>query len=329
MLRNISVWIFIFSILTVSADKSEESIILIGGASGVWPINNVTILTSSGDICPLPSLPIPLADHFSVGVLSKILTCGGRSRDSQTLCWWLDLQDIERGWVMGPRTNTGRSYGSALVFEGDVWVTGGYDGKTRQKSTEILKFGRKSWAVGTEVTRKRYQHCGVTLDNGNVILTGGHDKAEGALDLVERYRWNGGLMEELPRLNQPRWTHACTAFTMDGKEAVIVAGGQISNRPRDSLDSVEIHVLGSQFWSYMQPLPQARRAPFMVVVGGSPLLTGGMFATGYGLQNEVYPNTIVKYNSLNNTWSIVAELRGKLADHKAVAVEQKYIKTKC
>ena len=81
----------------------------------------------------------------------------------------------------------GRSYADAVQSEGNVWVTGGWDGKVRHQSSEVLEKGG-SWRRGAQLSGKqkntsfvekkisagkRYQHCGVVLADGSVVVTGG------------------------------------------------------------------------------------------------------------------------------------------------------------
>ena len=104
------------------SDGNEVSFI-IGGWRGDW-LHNVTILHSDGKQCPGPKLPIWLADHFSVVINDKIMTCGGRSNDDRTLCWHLDMSEGDT-WTRTSNMLTGRSYADAVTNKrGDVWVTG-------------------------------------------------------------------------------------------------------------------------------------------------------------------------------------------------------------
>ena len=174
--------------------------------------------------------------------------------------------------------NDGRSYADALELNGEVWVTGGWDGKRRHASSEIME--GSVWKSGADMTGRRYQHCGVVLQDNTVVITGGQEGETGrgeALSLVESYRWNGPLLRELPSMNQPRWTHACGVVDVGGREAVIVAGGRITSGPGDELSSVEMMVVGQPSWQFMQSIPQPRLAPSMVIIAGRPQLSGGHY----------------------------------------------------
>ena len=66
--------------------------------------------------------------------------------------------------------NDGRSYADALELNGEVWVTGGWDGKRRHASSEIMV--GSVWNSGADMTGRRYQHCGVVLQDNTVVITG-------------------------------------------------------------------------------------------------------------------------------------------------------------
>ena len=149
----------------MAGDGSMAALMVGGWRDNNW-LDEVTVLHSDGRSCPAPALPIGLADHITVYTgAGKVLTCGGRSGEDTTLCWWLELASANSSslaWSRAPGMGAGRSYGDAVQSEGRVWMTGGWNGKERLRSSEVL--GREGgWREGAAVTAKRYQHCGVTL----------------------------------------------------------------------------------------------------------------------------------------------------------------------
>jgi len=299
------------------------STVLVGGWVGHW-LANVTVVSARGRSCPAPSLPIWLADHFSVFDGSRILTCGGRSGNENTLCWYWDL--TSSAWTRAPEMKDGRSYADAVHSKGQVWATGGWDGKRRHKTSEVLS--GSAWRSGVSLSSKRYQHCGVVLRDGSVVLTGGQEGETGrgdALGLVQRYQWNGPLIQEFPSLNQPRWTHACGVVNVGGREAIIVAGGRVTSGPGDELTSVEMMVVGQPFWQFKKALPQPRLAPSMVIIAGRPQLSGGHYEIGR--RNEAFPDTVLEYDLEKDDWKSVAKIEGR-SHHVALAVPSKLL-TSC
>ena len=130
--------------------------------------------------------------------------------------------------------NGGRSYADAVTnTRGQVWVTGGWDGKHRHNTTEVMipsrgGEGEDTWVGGDSLTFARYQHCGVTMGDGSVVITGGQEgegKHGAALDIVERYEWAGPRLEVMPRLLEARWTHACGLVRLGGVRLSLWPGG--------------------------------------------------------------------------------------------------------
>ena len=83
--------------LQASSSDGSLTTLIVAGWVGDF-IDNVTLLSSEGRACPGPSLPIWLADHFSVYDGEKVLTCGGRSGKGNTLCWHWNLARGDKTW---------------------------------------------------------------------------------------------------------------------------------------------------------------------------------------------------------------------------------------
>ena len=84
--------------LAISISNGSYVTVIIGGWREDW-LQNVTFLHSDGRWCSGPDLPIWLADHFSVLVGFRIMTCGGRSNDGNTLCWFLNMDGNKAVWT--------------------------------------------------------------------------------------------------------------------------------------------------------------------------------------------------------------------------------------
>ena len=309
--------------LQSSVSDGSQTTVIIAGWTGDF-IQNVTLVTSDGKSCPGPNLPIWLADHFSVFDGEKILTCGGRDGDGNTLCWEWDISSGSSSWARATHMGGGRSYADAVVGgKGEVWVTGGWDGKARHQTSEVGS--GEGWRPASALTSARYQHCGVVLADTSVVITGGQEgrgKYGAPLSLVERYTFAGPLIQTLPSLNQARWTHACGLVTTERGEAVLVAGGRITSSRGDELSSVEMMVLGQPYWEFRQPLPQPRLAPSMVVIQNTPQLTGGNYEDVQG--KEKFPDTVLEYDLERDVWRSVARMTGR-SHHASVLVPSRAV----
>ena len=98
--------------------------VIIGGFRDDW-LQEVTLLRpDTGAVCSGPELPIWLADHFSVALGDQVMTCGGRSNEDHTLCWYLDLNQANPTWARTTKyeictayqRKTGRLYLDCLLF---------------------------------------------------------------------------------------------------------------------------------------------------------------------------------------------------------------------
>ena len=87
-------------ILQPSSVRDRDLVtLIIGGFRDDW-LQEVSLLhPDTGAVCPGPDLPIWLADHFSVALGDKVMTCGGRSNEDHTLCWYLDVNQEHLDWV--------------------------------------------------------------------------------------------------------------------------------------------------------------------------------------------------------------------------------------
>ena len=102
-----------------------------------------------------------------------------------------------------------------------------------------------------------------------------------------------GFVEELPRLPEKRWDHACAALPSTKVrlakiiiwhfQAFIVAGGFIERG--SYLSSVLTLLPGAQAWTPLASLPRSLRAARALTVGGKMRLTGGY--DGYSRRSEV------------------------------------------
>ena len=100
--------------------------------------------------------------------------------------------------------------------------------------TMILEHG--SWVVGPSLTSPRVGACAVTLNSGEVILTGG--ARNGAMASVELFSFNLLTWTSLCPMKRPRSQHSCSHVWIGGN-------GQISVNVKDNSVSTVIVAGGS------------------------------------------------------------------------------------
>ena len=107
----------------------------------------------------------------------------------------------------------------------------------------------------------------VTLDNGNIILTGGRQTPR------EAFIWsNLGIWTRLPKLNHGRYGHSSCSISHADNENVIVAGGWDKDGTKIQ-SSVEIYQLNNpgKGWTEIQSLVSPRTLfTLQVISKGKP-----------------------------------------------------------
>jgi hypothetical protein len=144
------------------------------------------------------------------------------------------------GQVSGTFTFTGsmhtaRAFHTAtLLNNGQVLVAGGLCGNSTQCSTspvlasaELYNPSTGTWTVTGSMSTPRYQHTATLLKNGQVLVTGGLNGAEGgegtvSLDSAELYNPSTGTWSTTGSMTVSRFLHDA-ALLQNGE--VLVAGG--------------------------------------------------------------------------------------------------------
>ncbi len=64
-----------------------------------------------------------------------------------------------------------------LQDDNRLWITGGYDGRNEETSTDIYIYtestGQGRFDAGPELPRESYEHCMVKLNNDEFMFLGG------------------------------------------------------------------------------------------------------------------------------------------------------------
>ena len=140
--------------------------------------------------------------------------------------------------------------------------------------------------------------CGIKLSDDEYIITGGSYTNK----IVSRYS-KKGWQNDLPSLNTGRRGHACSTYTNNGQQVLIVAGGGI-DRTYVQTDSTEIHVLGSNKWSSSTSLPRLLWDLRAVNIGNMIYVVGGFSQSSSTTRNE-----ILKYDPNNSEWTTAGNMK--------------------
>jgi Kelch motif/Galactose oxidase, central domain len=195
-------------------------------------------------------------------------------------------------WSFAASVPTGTSLGTifpgytdhraALLNDGKVLLTGGYNGATGMVASAALRYdpAGNNWEVLTPMRSVRLQHSIAVLPNGKVLIAGGRvTDSTNSFTSTEIYDPgflpNGSSTAGNP-LSVGRALH--TATVVNGK--VLVAGGLAypASTPGTAISnsSLELFDPGSGTWSEIGPMASARAYHTATLLpSGKVLLVGG------------------------------------------------------
>ena len=122
---------------------------------------------------------------------------------------------------------TARAYSGGVVLpDGRLWVTGGLDGNSILKTTEILEETSSGiWKThrGPDLPKPLFGHCIEMLRNGNVLLSGGFN-GDDQDDITEEFEWIDDLSgkwstKDWSSAKHKRYDHSC--FSKGGMVEVV------------------------------------------------------------------------------------------------------------
>jgi len=155
--------------------------------------------------------------------------------------------------VPSPRTDH-----SVVIFDGSMYVFGGYDGVARFNDLHRCKLrdGKFKWrqinAEGT-VPLNRFGHAAVVVRNSMFVIGGwnGHD----TMDDIYQYSFLSNLWFEIRRIKgvrpKPRYRHSAVAH----KNQIIIFGGVDTNQKR--FNDLFIYDCDTRLWGEQSTTGQA------------------------------------------------------------------------
>ncbi|TRY67807.1 hypothetical protein TCAL_02278 [Tigriopus californicus] len=253
-----------------------DAMILIGGKSDTYGVLSSVELVTGRGVCrgAVPELPaMRWRAITSTLEKDKVITCGGVNifGDPKSNCWILSF-DPDPSWSVASPMNVARDAAAWAFEENALFVFGGSLGKLSgyTDSVEMYNINSGQWVEGPSMTSSRYSHCAVSLGNGSVIVTGGY----GGLNLAERFDINTGAWTPLPQLNPIRAQHGCALVNFDGKEGVIVVGGDSGGTRLKDVRFLPLE--NPNEWKKLEDLNTARWGrPAVGVIGGRITVAAG------------------------------------------------------
>jgi len=222
---------------------------------------------------------------------SGLTVCGGKNWDDdqvESRCWGYSPCELVDGkpyatwgtWQPRPPLIFPLSGGGSILGGGDdLWAIGGGDGQAASGMTQVLRqnstSGESIWSQGPALNKARYGHCAMQMEDGQVLVVGGHDD-QGVLDAVELINLTSSEVTEMPTTgsHNPLWGGSC--WLQDG--SLLVGGGMdglfISHANAYSLTYPALN------WQEAAPLPWTASGALTASPAGLPTLYGG-FGLGY------------------------------------------------
>lgn len=256
---------------TAAAAVNFGPIFVIGG----WDGQNVLDTTLRYDPLSdswrqLPSKPTAVRDIQAVILGGKIFVPGGLLGDGNVsgVLEVFDPQSEE--WSTAQALPEPRSAYSLAVFEGRIYLFGGWDGK--EYRSEVFRFdpNANSWEVLTSMPTQRAFSCAAVSPEGEVFVIGGQNST-GRLYTNEAYQPAlEGTSSEFPwnqrkPLDEPRSQSACGALDNE----IYVFGGDQAQAPLR-------YDVRSDKWQVLNASPQPIGAqPALAYRDGVFYITGG------------------------------------------------------
>ena len=168
-----------------------------------------------------------------------------------------------------------------------------------------------TWATAGELTDGRVAHTATLLNNGDVLVVGGEDRApadvSGVLvDTVELYSQLGNSWSTLAGTLLARKKHTATLL---GNGNVLVVGGTTSS---GATNSVQVFTPAMVSWQNVGNLITARTGHTATLLGDGTVLVVGGQTTG-----DTYLASAERYDPVSGTWTAVAGMAAAREGHTA------------
>lgn len=174
-------------------------------------------------------------------------------------------------WIEGAHAPIKCGYHSAVLYEGKVYIGGGYDNKIG----ELL--GASSFRVDTYdpvdnswspfPIKTPYCHFSMTLLNNRLILVGGRDKGYKVTNKIFSLR--GSQLKEYTKMTTPRYSAAAAGH----QAMLIIAGGKVDKHIRLATTELFDSVYGQ--WFTTDNLPQLYAEQQPIIINNTLYLVGG------------------------------------------------------
>ena len=200
---------------------------------------------------------------------------------------------VERKSIQLPNINHPRVRSASCVYNGDVIITGGYDGQDGTDSIEILKINQDplQWMMFDGKLPVKLSDHDVIVYQGKLYVMGGYNWSEKKpndniyeLSIIPPY-----TAKLLARMPQPRRFHK--AEIVNGK--LFVLGGTTTGNSKDAIDSVLVYDFIKNEFKLFPSLPKPVWGMSTVTWGNMVVLIGGKD------KNDQVLNEVTMYDTVS------------------------------
>jgi hypothetical protein len=197
-------------------------------------------------------------------------------------------------------TNARANSTATLLPDGQVLISGGFDGASALSSCELYNPINGSWTTTGSLLRSRYNHTATLLPNGKVLVTGGR------LSSTELYDPATGTWSTTGSFGQAIFENTAILLP-NGK--VLVAGGFIDNLP---WQGTQLYDAARGTWTTGVPLLAAHGALHTATLlpRGEVLLVGGEDQNGNPIANAELYNVGLNFDDTLQPKIQTAMIRG-------------------
>ena len=287
-------------VLAAGTGGGDGSAELYDGASGTWtPTGSLGVQCWNFTATLLPN--------------GKVLATGGQTSAGDVVFSFAgsELYDPASGaWTSTGSLNAARSYHTAtLLPNGQVLVTGGFDGAVQVTSAELYDPISGTWTItGSPGAASRQSATATLLPDGKVLVVGGYGIGNGVLASAELYDPASGIWTSTGSLATAR-AHATATLLPNGR--VLLAGGYDGS---SSVASAELYDPTDGTWTATGSLGAARQQSRAVLLPNGMVLVVGGVVSGPG--GSFLP-TAELYDPAQGTWTPTGSLSTQRVNHTA------------
>jgi N-acetylneuraminic acid mutarotase len=266
---------------------ADGRVLVVGGQYGGAPLQSAWIFepateewTSAGN------LNLGRYNHTATRLPDgRVLVVGGEGEFFPEGVSELTAEIYDPGsgaWTIIDLPNPRVKHGATLLPNGTVLLAGGiYD-----VAVDLFDPATGEFSNTGPLSQPRAYHTATLLANGKVLLAGGWG-ADGFIAAAELYDPATGEWSSTGPLNQGRDSH--TAVLLPDRKVLVAGGWSLVEGSWDIAGSAELYDPGSETWSFVNRLNEARVEHAAVLLNnGEVLVAGGLGLTGYIDGAEVF-----------------------------------------